>query len=113
MSCGGIVGTADAIAIALTGPNAANISVPDVFGALDQRYSRDLAVTATAAPPNRHSVAPVACSENIEKFTPASSQVAPSGYGVPGRILNLVFGILKMTLMASRTDGGNRCGCTG
>lgn len=65
---------------------------------------------ATAAPPNRHSIAPVACSENIEKFTPAPSQVAPSGYGKPGRISNLVFGILKMTLMASRTDDGNRCG---
>ena len=27
-----------------------------------------------AAPPNRHNVAPVACSENIEKFAPALSR---------------------------------------
>src|SRR5271156_5836165 len=58
-------------------------------------------------PPNRHSVTPVACSENSEKFTPLPSGVAPSGYGVPGRISDLDFGILKVTLMASRDDGGN------
>ena len=45
MSRGGIVGTAEAIAITLTGPSAANIGVPDVFGALDQRDSRDLDIT--------------------------------------------------------------------
>src|ERR1700687_3098626 len=59
-------------------------------------------------PPNKHSVTPVACSENIEKFTPAPSGVAPSGYGAPGRISNLDFDILKLTLMASRKDSGNR-----
>ncbi len=29
---------------------------------------------------------------------------------MPGRVSNFIFGILKMTLMASRTDDGNRCG---
>ncbi|HXM07210.1 MAG TPA: hypothetical protein VN936_07090, partial [Candidatus Acidoferrum sp.] len=51
----------------------------------------------------------MACSENIEKFTPASSQVAPSGYGAPGRVANVDLGILKLTLMASRNVSGNRC----
>src|SRR5271166_2598791 len=64
---------------------------------------------AIPAPPNRQSVTPVACSENIEKFTPAPSPVAPNGYGVPGKISNLGFDILKVTLMASRNDSGNRC----
>src|SRR5208282_1076299 len=54
MSCRGIVGTADAIAIPLTGPNAAKINVPDVFGALDQRYSRDLVVTNGTAKQAQH-----------------------------------------------------------
>jgi hypothetical protein len=51
----------------------------------------------------------VACSENIEKFTPVSSQVAPSGYGTPGKVANVDFGILKVTLMASRKVSSNRC----
>src|ERR1700684_2550303 len=59
-------------------------------------------------PPNRHSVTPVACSENSEKFTPLPSGVAPSGYGGPGRISDLGFSILKVTLLASRDDSGNR-----
>src|SRR5580704_14959742 len=64
-------------------------------------------------PPNRHSVTPVACSENSEKFTPLPSGVAPSGYGVPGRISDLGFAIWKVTLMASREDSGNRGDLTG
>ncbi len=44
-----IVGTAHPKPITLTGPNAGYIYVPDVFGALGQRQSRDLLVAARAA----------------------------------------------------------------
>src|SRR5580704_10274503 len=61
------------------------------------------------APPNKHNIAPVACSEKIEKFAPALSQLAPSGYCIPGRATNLDLGILTVPLMASASDSGNRC----
>src|SRR5580704_5138806 len=59
------------------------------------------------APPNKHNIAPVACSEKIEKFAPALSQLAPSGYCIPGRATNLDLGILTVPLMASASDSGN------
>lgn len=49
MRRGRIVGTVDSITIALPAPNAADVGVPDVFGALDQRYSHDFGVAADAA----------------------------------------------------------------
>ena len=49
MPRGRIVGTAHAIAVTLTSPNAAHVCVPDMFRALGQRYPRDLGISADAA----------------------------------------------------------------
>ena len=49
MAGGGIVRTADAITITLARANSGNITVPDVFAALGQRYSRDFGLAADAA----------------------------------------------------------------
>jgi hypothetical protein len=46
---------------------------------------RDSAASSTES--NRQSSTLVAFSEKIAKFTPAPSQVAPSGYGRPGHTL--------------------------
>src|SRR5262245_44428776 len=45
------------------------------------------------SPSNKQSSTPVAFSENSAKFTPDPSQVAPSGYGLPGHtfIKNLAY----------------------
>src|SRR5574337_1241743 len=46
--------------------------------------------TLPSGPLKRHSSTLVACSEKREKFTPAPSQVAPKGYGLPGMIFMLL-----------------------
>src|SRR5262245_36824711 len=48
--------------------------------------------TSASAESNRQSSTRVACSEKIAKLTPTPSQVAPSGYGVPGQTRKLFFG---------------------
>src|SRR5215468_12488985 len=48
--------------------------------------------TSSSAEANRQSSTRVACSEKIAKLTPTPSQVAPSGYGVPGQTRKLLFG---------------------
>src|SRR5262245_32514184 len=47
--------------------------------------------TSASTESKRHNSTLVACSEKIAKLTPTPSQVAPSGYGVPGhtRILEV------------------------
>jgi len=55
-------------------------------------------------PPKRQRSTPVACSENSAKFVPFPSQLAPSGYGAPGKILDLVFGIVDRYAAAFDRD---------
>ena len=68
-----LVRAVDAIAVEQPGPGLRQVAVPDlsVCSVTGTRVSRSAS--------NRHSSTPVACSENSAKFTPAPSQVAPSG----------------------------------
>src|SRR5579871_2340198 len=45
--------------------------------------------SASSGDAKMQSSTPVACSEKIAKFVPSPSQVAPSGYGVPGQTRRL------------------------
>src|ERR1700687_5261018 len=49
MPRGRIVGTGDAIAIALSRTNARNVPVPDMLGSLDKRYSSDFVISILSA----------------------------------------------------------------
>src|SRR5919201_876212 len=54
---------------------------------------------SSALSSNRQSSTPVAFSEKRAKFTPEPSQIAPSGYGRPGRFLTLddrSFGVMTV-----------------
>src|ERR671938_590445 len=75
--------------------------------------------TASSGWENRQSSTPVAFSENMAKFTPSPSQVAPSGYGWPGqtriseRLAAVECGALRRGRDLSRspdaTGDGARC----
>ena len=69
---------------------------------------------------NRHSSTRVACSENRAKLTPTPSQVAPSGYGVPGQTLIARFGTTPLgtaknrrSLIAVGRSGRSACPSSG
>src|SRR5438874_13834600 len=57
-----------------------------------------------SAESNRHSSTLVPCSEKSAKFTPSPSQVAPSGYGLPGQTISS----LCLSNETSREEYGGR-----
>src|SRR6476659_10818740 len=68
--------------------------------------------TSASTESNRHSSTRVACSEKIAKLTPTPSQVAPSGYGVPGHTRMFEIGTEGLRYhvhVAERNGLGARC----
>ena len=56
---------------------------------------------------NRHNSTSVALSENSAKFTPAPSQFAPSGEGLPGQMVWLLIMEMPAEEMAQHGGDGN------
>src|SRR5437588_8111918 len=63
------------------------------------------------SPSKKQSSTRVAISEKTEKFVPAPSDVAPSGYGVPGQTFTLESLRFSRTMRMGSAKGVPRAGC--
>src|SRR5215207_5685163 len=91
MTHGGIVGTVDPIAVALARLNPRNVHVPYVAVDLDELDARLRAVVVDQAEFDLGRHLGKEC-----EVTPAPSNVAPSGYGLPGHMSTLCSGSLSI-----------------
>ena len=82
----GLVGAVDPVAVEGARAHVGEVGVPDPVGRLGQLDASRYGTPASASS-NRHSSTAVACSEKSAKLTPPPSQVAPSGWGLPGQTL--------------------------